>query len=147
MTPAKTASLQVKMAVFAIGGLGAAALIAMATRQVIAEPVPAKPERRACIDVSTNLNRQVIGKNKLRLEDGLGRSAILTLSAPCSNMDDFDKIGFELSGSSQLCDVHDMKILFSRHGEAPLTCLITDLKVFKRGQTEESQSSSSSSSL
>jgi hypothetical protein len=143
MTPAKTARLSAKMAVFVIGGLSAMALIAMTSRQVGAQPA-AKPATRACIDVSTNISRQVVGKNKLRLDDGLGRSAVLTLSPPCSNMDDFDKIGFELSGSSQLCDVHDMKILYSRHGEAPLTCLITDLKVLKRGQTQESQSSSSS---
>jgi hypothetical protein len=97
----------------------------------------AKVQPGLCVDVSNIFSRQVIDKNKLRVEDGFGRSAILTLSQPCSNMDELDHIGFEMSASGLLCRPHDVKILHSRYNEKPLTCLITDLKVMTREETKK----------
>lgn len=100
-------------------GLGALSLASAAP-----EDSP-KPEGKArCLDAS-HLNRKiVVDKMTVLIEDSFGRSALLKLSAPCQNLDDLDKIGFEFFGGTQICDRRDVKILYSRFDEAPVRCLI-----------------------
>jgi hypothetical protein len=118
-------------------GFGAvAALLVLGTARVEAE-TETKPDsnKRACVDLGNSSNRRVVGPNQVLIEDGTGRSALITLSQPCSRLDEMDMIGFE-TYSSSLCDKRDMKILHSRNGETPLTCIITNLKLMNREETK-----------
>lgn len=114
----KVAALGVA-AVLGLGGLS----LAFAAPQDKPEAEPA----HTCIDAGHLSRKMVVDKNTVLVEDYSGRSALLKLSAPCRNLDELDKIGFEFNGSTQICDRRDVKILYSRFTEAPVRCLIEEV--------------------
>jgi len=79
-----------------------------------------------CVNGGNSMTRRVIDKQTVLIEDG-GRAALLTLTSPCSNLDELDKIGFEFNGSTQICDRRDVKILYSRFTERPVHCLVSKI--------------------
>lgn len=81
-----------------------------------------------CIDMDHLEASIVIDKNVLLVKEFGGPAAKLTLSQPCSQMSDLDRVGFEFYGSARLCQRTDVKILHSRFDEAPLTCLISKIE-------------------
>ncbi|MFT3997691.1 MAG: DUF6491 family protein [Asticcacaulis sp.] len=89
---------------------------------------------RHCVDGSQLSRRMVIDKSHVLIEDSSGRAAILKLTAPCQNLDDLDKIGFEFDGTTQVCGRRDAKILYSRFTEAPVRCLIEEYKPLSKAE-------------
>ena len=110
-----------------------------------ADPAPA-PALTQCVDTQSLESKMIVSKNQLVLEDISGHAALVTLGAPCSQMDDIDHVGFLYEGDTRLCQIHDIKILYSRDTEHPVRCLITDLKPLTKDEVKAYSSSSSSSS-
>lgn len=117
-------------------GLGALNIGAAAYANGHLESEKAAPKANHCVDAGNDVRRMVVDKQSIMVEDGSGRGVLLTLSMPCKNLDELDQIGFEFNGSSQICDKRDAKILYSRNGEAPVRCLITEVKHLTREQTK-----------
>ena len=98
---------------FAIGLGGMVSLLALGAIPIL--PAMAKSAfPRQCVDISNLSSRQVVDKDTLFVRDTSGNAALLTLEAPCNHMDELDRIGFEVEGSSQICGPHDVKITYSR---------------------------------
>lgn len=106
------------------GGVAALMLGAFAASERPAEAPDQRLGNKQCVDAGRLMTKRVVDKQTLFVEDG-GRAALLTLSAPCANLDELDKIGFEFNGSSLICDKRDVKILYSRFSEKPVRCLIS----------------------
>ncbi|MFT4091623.1 MAG: DUF6491 family protein [Asticcacaulis sp.] len=105
------------------GGALAVLLGAFAASPQAADKTEAPLQARQCVDAGRLMTKRVVDKQTLFIEDG-GRAALLTLSSPCANLDEMDKIGFEFNGSTMVCDKRDVKILYSRFTERPVRCLI-----------------------
>ncbi|WP_189488496.1 DUF6491 family protein [Asticcacaulis endophyticus] len=110
-----------KMALLAVAG-GILSAPAFAAAPVVQSVKPDAP--RQCFDLNNMRTRMVIEPDSLLIEDGFGKYVLLKLTAPCRNIDELDRIGFEFNGSTQVCSRTDVKILHSRNTEAPLRCLI-----------------------
>lgn len=95
-----------------------------------------------CVDAGSLQTRRVIDRNKMFVEDSWGRAAILTLSQPCSQMDEMDRIGFEFSGTTQICSPHDVQVLYSRQDERPVQCIITDVRPLTKDEAKAYSSGS-----
>lgn len=119
----KTALKLAVLAAVTLSGLGALSLASAAPE----EPAAAPAGKRQCLDAGHLNRKMVVDKTTILIEDGFGRSALLKLHAPCQNLDDLDKIGFEFFGTTQICDKRDVKILYSRFDEAPVRCLIDSI--------------------
>ena len=107
-----------------------------------ADPAPV-PALAQCVDTKFLETKMIVSKNQLVLEDISGHAALATLSPPCSEMDDIDHVGFIYDGDTRLCQIHDIKILYSRDTEHPVRCLITDLKPLTKDEVKAYSSSSS----
>lgn len=84
-----------------------------------------KPDAaKQCYDLNNMRSRMVIEPDSLLIEDAYGKYVLVKLTAPCRNIDELDRIGFEFNGSTLLCKRTDVKILHSRNTETPLRCLI-----------------------
>ncbi len=130
-------------AVAAIAGAGALGLT-HAPQARAADPAP--PPLAQCVDThSLNIN-MIVSKNQVVLEDSFHHAALLTLSQPCTQMDSLDGIGFLIEGDSRLCQIHDVKILYTRQGlhEPPSRCLITDMKPLTKDEVKAYSSPSAS---
>jgi hypothetical protein len=138
----KIAFLAAAVAVAAGGG----ALSLARTPPAKAAQAPTSPAASTqCIDTRDLNTRMIVSKNQVVLEDSFHHAALITLSQPCSQMDELDHVGFLIEGDSRLCQIHDVKILYSHWGmhEHPLTCLITDLKPLTHDQVKAYFSSKS----
>jgi len=125
-----TALVKLAALAAAVGfGLGGLSLAAAAP-----EEAPKNESGRVCVDAGQLGRKMVVDKNTVLVEDYAGHAALLKLSAPCRNLDELDKIGFEFNGSSQICDRRDVKILYSRFTEAPVRCLIEEVIPLSRAE-------------
>lgn len=133
-------------AVAVVAGAGALSLVHTPQARA-ADPAPTSPALKQCIDTRDLNTRMIVSKNQLVLEDSFHHAALVTLSPPCSQMDELDHVGFLIEGDSRLCQIHDIKILYSHASmhERPLTCLITDLKPLTHDQVKAYFSSPSKS--
>lgn len=134
----KTVVKLAAVAVVVASGLGALSLASAAPEDT---PGPhGKPDDKPkCIDASQLNRKMVVNKTTVLIEDGFGRSALLKLSAPCQNLDDLDKIGFEFFGGTQICDRRDVKILYSRFDEAPVRCLVESVTPLTKEEAKKYQ--------
>ena len=133
----------VLMAAAAVVAAGAGAYsLGRAPEARAADPAPAANQ---CIETASLESKMVVAKNQLLLEDSYGHAALVTLSPPCSQMDQLDHIGFIYQGDTRLCQKHDIKILYSRESEHPVQCLIEDVKPLTKDEAKAYSSSSSSS--
>jgi len=118
-------------AVAVVAGAGALSL-GHAPAARAADPAPAmSPPLAQCVDTRSLRTKMVVSKNQLVIEDDFHHAALLTLGAPCDQMDDLDHIGFLIQGDSRLCEIHDVKIEYAHQDDnihPMLRCLITDLK-------------------
>ena len=105
------------------GGIAVLMLGAFAASERPTEAPDQRLESKQCVDAGRLMTKRVVDKQTVFIEDG-GRAALLTLSSPCTNLDEMDKIGFEFNSSSMICDKRDVKILYSRFSEKPVRCLI-----------------------
>ncbi len=119
-------SLLVAAAVFMAGGVALSAG---------ADPAPAaqSPSTQSaaaprCLDVQYVGRKHVVNDHTLLVYDDFGNAFVLDVGGPCKTMDDYSRIGFELQGSSQICQAHDAMILFSHDTEPPVRCLINGVK-------------------
>lgn len=118
-----------KMVLIAVAGgmMSAPAFAATPAAQSVKPDAPRTEAPRQCYDFNNMRTRMVIEPDSLLIEDAFGKYVLLKLTAPCRNIDELDKIGFEFNGSTQVCSRTDVKILHSRDTEAPLRCLIDTL--------------------
>ncbi|WP_140984896.1 DUF6491 family protein [Asticcacaulis tiandongensis] len=113
-----------KVQILMAGGVAALMLGAFAAGERPVATTEPRLDNKQCVDAGRLMTKRVVDKQTLFVEDG-GRAALLTLSSPCANLDELDKIGFEFNGSSMICDKRDVKILYSRFSEKPVRCLIS----------------------
>ena len=106
---------------------------APAVRAADAAPAPALTQ---CIDTKSLESKMIVSKNQVVMVDDSGHAALVTLAPPCSQMDELDHVGFLYEGDTRLCQVHDIKILYSRENERPVQCLITDLKPLTKDEVK-----------
>jgi len=127
-----------KMVLFvaaAVVGTAVGALsLAHAPAARAADPLP--PPLAQCVDLKDLSSKMIVSKNQVVLEDISHHAALATLAPPCSQMDELDHVGFIFDGDSRLCQIHDVKILYSRTDERPVQCLITDLKPLTMDQVK-----------
>lgn len=102
------------------------------TRDDQNETVKTKP--RQCVDMSNLSTRMVLSPDTLLLQDASGHAAKLKMSAPCSQMDDLDMIGFEINGGSQLCSRTDIKVIHSRFDGPQVRCIINEVTFLNRDE-------------
>jgi hypothetical protein len=95
-----------------------------------------KSAAHQCVDVSRLNTRMVLKPDTLLIEDTGGHAAILTMSAPCAQMDELDQIGFEINGVSRLCSRTDIKILHARFGGPQVRCIISDVKFLSHDEAK-----------
>ncbi len=129
-----------------VAGAGALSL-GHAPQARAADPAPAPTPLAQCVDVHSLNSKMIVSKNQIVLEDSFHHAALLTMGAPCDQMDDLDHVGFLVDGDSRLCGIHDVKILYSHAGDdhmPPLRCLITDIKPLTLDQVKAYSSSSTS---
>jgi len=132
-------------AVTAVAAAAGALSLAHTPQARAADPAPTSQALKQCVDTRDLNTRMIVSKNQILLEDSFHHAALVTLSQPCSQMDELDHVGFLIEGDSRLCQIHDIKILYSHATgmhEHPLTCLITDLKPLTHDQVKAYFSSS-----
>jgi hypothetical protein len=129
--------LLISISMLVVGLIGLSQ-INLSKAQAASDTVNTVPKAKAqCIDASDLDRRQVVKPDTLLIEDDRGRAALLKLSAPCENMNDLDRIGFEFNGSTLLCDRKDIKILYSRFNESPLRCIIETITPITKAEADK----------
>ena len=100
-----------------------------------ADPAPAGQSAAAqshaaprCLDIQNAGRKHVVNDHTLLVYDDFGNAFLLDIGGPCKTMDDYSKFGFEIQGSTQVCQAHDAMILYSHNDEPPLRCLINGVK-------------------
>jgi len=88
----------------------------------------------ACVDIDRIHSRQIIDGRTLYLRSRGGGAVLVTLSAPCTQMQEMDRLDFVMHGSSTLCRRGDIDIYHSRFGETPIRCLINEVKPLTEAQ-------------
>lgn len=124
------------LAGFAIAGLMAGGLIVTAC----ASTAPAGGDQPAaqtrvtpkCLDGNNIGRKHVVDDHTLLVYDTWGNPYKMDIGGPCRSMTDFSQIGFEFSGSNQICKAHDAMILRSENGERPVKCLINSVEPITR---------------
>ncbi len=121
-------------AVVTIAAAGAFSLTqAPAVRAADAAPAPALTQ---CIETKDLETKMIVSKNQVVMQDMSGHGALVTLAPPCAQMQELDHVGFLYEGDTRLCQIHDIKILYSRDTEHPVRCLITDLKPLTKDEVK-----------
>jgi hypothetical protein len=85
-------------------------------------------KRSHCVDIERLHSRRIIDRQTLYLRSSGGKAMLVRLSAPCAQMQEMDRLDFEMRGSSYLCSRSDIAIYHSRFGETPIRCLIAEIK-------------------
>lgn len=98
----------------------------------VANAIPKKPVKkptssRICVDVNHLQTKMIIAPDQVLLRENSKTAVIIKLSPPCQNMSDIDQVGFIINGTSQLCSRTDMRILYRRHTEPAISCLIREV--------------------
>ncbi len=106
---------------------------APAVRAADAAPAPALTQ---CIETKNLDTKMIVSKNQVVMQDMSGHGALVTLAPPCAQMQELDHVGFLYEGDTRLCQIHDIKILYSRDTEPPVRCLITDLKPLTKDEVK-----------
>ena len=106
---------------------------APAVRAADAAPAPALTQ---CIETKSLESKMIVSKNQVVMVDDAGHAALVTLAPPCSQMQELDHVGFLYEGDTRLCQIHDIKILYSRDIEPPVRCLITDVKPLTKDEVK-----------
>lgn len=121
-----------KYSALILGGI-AAALVISASGLTPVGGLSAQAEtetrvaRHQCVDIANIDTRRVIDSKTLYIKDNFGRAALLHMAPPCQNMEDMDRFGFELSGSSQMCGPHDIHISYAHsYDTIGLSCVVED---------------------
>lgn len=102
-------------------------------RAADAAPAPALTQ---CVDTKDLQTKMIVSKNQVVMQDMSGHGALVTLAPPCAQMQELDHVGFLYEGDTRLCQIHDIKILYSRDTEPPVRCLITDLKPLTKDEVK-----------
>ncbi|MGZ3299282.1 MAG: DUF6491 family protein [Asticcacaulis sp.] len=129
--------------IISMGLVAAAVAAGVAALSLSQAPQAVAASDNKCIDAGSLQSRMIIDRNKVLVEDSFGRTAILTLSQPCSQMDEMDRVGFIFNGTTQVCGPHDVQILYSRMNERPVQCIINDVQILTAAEAKAYTSSSS----
>lgn len=89
-----------------------------------------------CLDSRHIGRKHVVDEQTLLVYDDFGHAYKLGIGGPCRNMDDWSQIGFEFEGGDEICNAHDAKILYSKFGEQPVTCIINSVKAVTKAEAE-----------
>lgn len=89
-----------------------------------------------CLDIQNAGRKHVVNDHTLLVYDDFGNAFVLDVGGPCKTMDDYSKFGFEIQGSTQICQAHDAMILYSHNDEPPLRCLINGVKPISKEEAK-----------
>ncbi len=116
----------------AAGGLAIAALSAIGG-SAMAEDKAVKPTPK-CLDIHYTGRFHVVDDHTLLVYDTWGNPYQLDIGGPCRSMTDFSHFGFEVNGTSQVCQAHDAMLLYSQDTERPVRCLINGVKPLTKAE-------------
>lgn len=97
----------------------------------------ARPASARCLDSQHIGRKHVVDDHTLLVYDDWGNAFKLDIGGPCRNMDDWDHIGFEFNGTSDICGAHDAMILYSKFDEQPLRCVINGVHPVSKTEAAE----------
>lgn len=91
-----------------------------------AEPADGQTKKTPrCLDTRYTGRIHVVDERTLLVYDRFDNAYKITHGGGCRSMDDYSQIGFQLTGTTDICAPHDAQLLYSPTGSGPrTTCVI-----------------------